>query len=81
MGVDINQTIAITFFIGSALAGRGRHVIWGSSTATRASGHRVPRRAEGVHGRRARRDRQLLTGAALGGFIIGFIEVFAATIG
>jgi branched-chain amino acid transport system permease protein len=79
MGVDLNQTIALTFLLGGALAGAAG-VVWGL---------RFPyvRQDLGFNaGLKAFTSAVLggignITGAVLGGFIIGFVEVGAATIG
>ena len=79
MGVDLNQTIALTFLLGGALAGAAG-VVWGL---------RFPfvRQDLGFNaGLKAFTSAVLggignITGAVLGGFIIGFVEVAAATIG
>jgi branched-chain amino acid transport system permease protein len=75
MGVSINRTIAATFFIGSALAGAAGvvqglyfgHVQFnlGFSAGLKAFTAAV---LGGIGS---------VTGAALGGFLIGFVEVFA----
>ncbi len=79
MGVDINRTIAITFFIGSALAGAAGVVqglyfgniqfILGYQAGLKAFTAAV---LGGIGN---------ITGAALGGFLIGFVEVTAAALG
>jgi branched-chain amino acid transport system permease protein len=79
MGVDLNQTIALTFLLGGALAGAAG-VVWGL---------RFPfvRHDLGFNaGLKAFTSAVLggignITGAVLGGFIIGFVEVGAATFG
>ena len=79
MGVDLNQTIAITFLLGGALAGAAG-VVWGLNFG-------FVRQDLGFNaGLKAFTSAVLggignITGAALGGFLIGFIEVFAATLG
>jgi branched-chain amino acid transport system permease protein len=79
MGVNINRTIAITFFIGSALAGAAG-VIYGLQYGnTRFDiGFQAGLKAftAAVLGGIGN-----TVGAALGGFIIGFIEVSAAVAG
>jgi branched-chain amino acid transport system permease protein len=79
MGVDINLTIAITFFIGSALAGAGG-VVYGLFKGSIVfnlgfdSGLKAFTAAVlGGIGNTA--------GAALGGFMIGFIQVAAVATG
>ena len=57
MGVDLNQTIALTFLLGGALAARGRCRL-GPAVRLRALRPRVQRRPQGVHGGRPRRHRQ-----------------------
>jgi branched-chain amino acid transport system permease protein len=79
MGVDINTTIAVTFFIGAALAGAAGVVqglyfgttffIVGFQAGLKAFTAAV---LGGIGN---------TTGAALGGFAIGFIEVFSAQAG
>ncbi len=79
MGVDINRTIAITFFIGSALAGAAGVVqglyfgniqfVLGFQAGLKAFTAAV---LGGIGN---------ITGAALGGFLIGFVEVTAAALG
>ena len=79
MGVDLNQTIAITFLIGGALAGaagvfQGQYLGFirfdlGFNAGLKAFTAAV---LGGIGN---------LTGAALGGFIIAFIEVFAGANG
>jgi branched-chain amino acid transport system permease protein len=79
MGVDLNQTIAMTFLIGGALAGaagvfQGQYFGFvrfdlGFNAGLKAFTAAV---LGGIGN---------LTGAALGGFIIAFIEVFAAAVG
>ncbi len=79
MGVNINRTIAITFFLGSALAGAAG-VTWGLQYGnTRFD-------VGFLTGLKAFTAAVLggignTIGAALGGFIIGFIEVGAAVAG
>jgi len=79
MGVNINRTIAITFFIGTALAGAAG-VTYGLQFGVtqfqlgfRAGLFAFTAAVLGGIGN--------TTGAALGGFIIGFIEVAAAAAG
>jgi branched-chain amino acid transport system permease protein len=79
MGVNINQTIALTFFIGSALAGAAGVVqglyfgvtffLVGFQAGLKAFTAAV---LGGIGN---------TTGAAIGGFVIGFIEVFATVFG
>jgi len=79
MGVDLNQTIALTFLLGGALAGAAG-VVWGLQFG-------FVRFDLGLNaGLKAFTAAVLggignITGAVLGGFIIGFIEVFAASLG
>ncbi len=79
MGVDINRTIAITFFIGSALAGAAgvvQGLYFGSiqfSLGFQAGLKAFTAAVLGGIGN--------ITGAALGGFVIGFVEVTAASFG
>ncbi|MBA2720564.1 MAG: branched-chain amino acid ABC transporter permease [Chloroflexi bacterium] len=79
MGVDLNQTIAMTFLIGGALAGaagvfQGQYLGYvrfdlGFNAGLKAFTAAV---LGGIGN---------LTGAALGGFLIAFLEVFAAANG
>ena len=79
MGVDINSTIALTFFIGSALAGAAgvvqglyfgvTHFQIGFQAGLKAFTAAV---LGGIGN---------TTGAAIGGFVIGFIEVLASSFG
>jgi branched-chain amino acid transport system permease protein len=79
MGVDLNQTIALTFAIGGALAGAAG-VVWGLLFG-------FVRQDLGFNaGLKAFTSAVLggignINGAALGGFIIGFIENFAVALG
>jgi branched-chain amino acid transport system permease protein len=79
MGVDLNLTIAITFFIGSALAGAAG-VVWGLYLGS-------VKWDLGFNGGLKAFTAAVLggigntTGAALGGFVIGFIEVASAAKG
>jgi branched-chain amino acid transport system permease protein len=79
MGVDINRTIAATFFIGSARAGAAGIVqgfYYGNiqfSLGFQAGLKAFTAAVLGGIGN--------ITGAALGGFIIGFVEVTAAAFG
>ncbi len=79
MGVDINTTIALTFFIGSALAGAAG-VVQGLyfGTTVFVIGFQAGLKAftAAVLGGIGN-----TTGAALGGFLIGFIEVFTTQAG
>ena len=79
MGVNINPTIAMTFFIGSALAGAAG-VVYGLyfgniqfNLGFQAGLKAFTAAVLGGIGN--------ITGAALGGFIIGFVEVIAAALG
>jgi branched-chain amino acid transport system permease protein len=79
MGVNINRTIAITFLIGSALAGAAG-VTWGLQYGVTYA------QVGFTAGLKAFTAAVLggignTVGAALGGFIIGFIEVGAAVAG
>ena len=79
MGVDLNQTIALTFLLGGALAGAAG-VVWGLRFG-------FVRQDLGFNaGLKAFTAAVLggignITGAVLGGFVIGFIENFASAIG
>ena len=79
MGVDVNQTIALTFAIGGALAGAAG-VVWGYNFG-------FVRQDLGFNaGLKSFTSAVLggignITGAVLGGFVIGFIENFAASLG
>jgi branched-chain amino acid transport system permease protein len=79
MGVDLNQTIALTFLLGGALAGAAG-VVWGLRFG-------FVRQDLGFNaGLKAFTSAVLggignISGAALGGFIIGFIENFASSLG
>jgi branched-chain amino acid transport system permease protein len=79
MGVNINRTIAATFFIGSALAGAAG-VVYGLyfGNIQFTLGFQAGLRAftAAVLGGIGN-----ITGAALGGFVIGFVEVTAAAYG
>ena len=79
MGVDINTTIALTFFIGSALAGAAG-VAWALNyghtkfdIGFQAGLKSFTAAVLGGIGN--------TTGAAIGGFLIAFIEVFSSQIG
>jgi branched-chain amino acid transport system permease protein len=79
MGVDLNQTIALTFLLGGALAGAAG-AVWGWSFG-------FVRQDLGFNaGLKAFTSAVLggignITGAVIGGFVIGFIENFAASLG
>ena len=79
MGVDLNQTIALTFLLGGSLAGAAG-VVWGLRFGW-------VRQDLGFNaGLKAFTSAVLggignITGAALGGFVIGFVENFAASLG
>jgi branched-chain amino acid transport system permease protein len=79
MGVDANQTIALTFLLGGALAGAAG-VVWGLNFG-------YVRHDLGLNaGLKAFTSAVLggignIPGAVLGGFIIGFLEVFASALG
>ena len=79
MGVNINTTIALTFFIGSALAGAAG-IVYGLYFGTIAFNIGF------IAGLKAFTAAVLggignTTGAVLGGFIIGFVEVISAQLG
>jgi branched-chain amino acid transport system permease protein len=79
MGVDINQTIAITFFIAAALAGSAgliQGLYFGSIQFNLGFFAGLKAFTAAVLGGIGN-----TTGAAIGGFIIAFIEVFAAALG
>ena len=79
MGVDINQTIAITFFIAAALAGAGgtiQGLYFGSVQFNLGFYVGLKAFTAAVLGGIGN-----TTGAALGGFIIAFIEVLATQLG
>jgi len=79
MGVDINRTIAITFFIGSALAGAAgvvQGLYFGNIQFTLGFQAGLKAFTAAVLGGIGN-----ITGAALGGFLIGFVEVTAAALG
>jgi branched-chain amino acid transport system permease protein len=79
MGVDINQTIAITFFIAAALAGSAgviQGLYFGSIQYNLGFFAGLKAFTAAVLGGIGN-----TTGAAIGGFMIAFIEVFAAQLG
>jgi branched-chain amino acid transport system permease protein len=79
MGVDINRTIAATFFIGSALAGAAgivQGLYFGNIQFTLGFQAGLKAFTAAVLGGIGN-----ITGAALGGFIIGFVETTAASFG
>jgi branched-chain amino acid transport system permease protein len=79
MGVDINTTIAVTFFIGSALAGAAGVVYilyYGQTQFTIGFFAGLKAFTAAVLGGIGN-----TVGAALGGMIIGFIEVAAVVVG
>ncbi len=79
MGVDINTTIALTFFIGSALAGAAGVVqglyfgVTAFNIGFQAGLKAFTAAVLGGIGN--------TTGAAIGGFVIGFLEVLSAVFG
>jgi branched-chain amino acid transport system permease protein len=79
MGVDVNQTIALTFAIGGALAGAAG-TVWGYNFG-------FVRQDLGFNaGLKSFTSAVLggignITGAVLGGFVIGFVENFCAALG
>ncbi len=79
MGVDINTTIALTFFIGSALAGAAG-VAW-------TLNYGLTKFDNGFQAGLKSFTAAVLggigntTGAAIGGFLIAFIEVFSSQLG
>jgi len=79
MGVNINTTIALTFLLGSALAGAAG-IVYGLNYGTiqfdMGFGAGLKAFTAAVLGGIGN-----LTGAVLGGFIIGFIEVITAQLG
>jgi len=79
MGVDINQTIAITFFLAAALAGAGGVIqgqYFGNIQFNLGFNAGLKAFTAAVLGGIGN-----TTGAALGGFVIAFIEVFATNLG
>jgi branched-chain amino acid transport system permease protein len=79
MGVDINRTIALTFFIGSALAGAAgivQGLYFGNIQFTLGFQAGLKAFTAAVLGGIGN-----ISGAALGGFIIGFVETTAASFG
>jgi branched-chain amino acid transport system permease protein len=79
MGVDINQTIAITFFIAAALAGSAgviQGLYFGSIQFNLGFFAGLKAFTAAVLGGIGN-----TTGAAVGGFVIAFIEVLAAQLG
>ena len=79
MGVNINVTIALTFLLGSALAGAAGIVYglnYGTIQFNMGFGAGLKAFTAAVLGGIGN-----LTGAVLGGFIIGFIEVITAQLG
>ena len=79
MGVNINTTIALTFFIGSALAGAAG-IVYGLYFGT------VAFNIGFIGGLKAFTAAVLggignTTGAVLGGFVIGFVEVISVQLG
>ncbi len=79
MGVDINQTIAITFFLAAALGGAAGVIqgqYFGNIQFNLGFNAGLKAFTAAVLGGIGN-----TTGAALGGFVIAFIEVFAANLG
>jgi branched-chain amino acid transport system permease protein len=79
MGVDINQTIAVTFFIAAALAGSAgviQGLYFGSIQFNLGFFAGLKAFTAAVLGGIGN-----TTGAAIGGFVIAFIEVLAAQLG
>jgi branched-chain amino acid transport system permease protein len=79
MGVDINQTIAITFFLAAALAGSAgviQGLYFGSTQFNLGFFAGLKAFTAAVLGGIGN-----TTGAAVGGFVIAFIEVFATALG
>ena len=79
MGVNINRTIALTFFIGSGLAGAAgvvQGLYFGNITFNLGFQAGLKAFTAAVLGGIGN-----ITGAALGGFVIGFVETTAAAYG
>jgi branched-chain amino acid transport system permease protein len=79
MGVDINATIALTFFIGSALAGAAgvvQGLYFGTTKFDIGFQAGLKAFTAAVLGGIGN-----TTGAAIGGFLIGFIEVISTVYG
>ena len=79
MGVNVNTTIALTFLIGSALAGAAGIVYglnYGTINFTMGFSAGLIAFTAAVLGGIGN-----ITGAVLGGFIIGFIQVITAQLG
>ncbi len=79
MGVNVNSTIAVTFFIGSALAGAAgvvQGLYFGVTVFTIGFQAGLKAFTAAVLGGIGN-----TTGAAIGGFVIGFIEVLASVFG
>src|SRR6185437_3567236 len=79
MGVDINTTIALTFFIGSALAGAAgvvQGLYFGVTVFNIGFQAGLKAFTAAVLGGIGN-----ITGAAIGGFVIGFIEVLSSIFG
>ena len=79
MGVDINTTIALTFFIGSALAGAAgvvQGLYFGVTVFNIGFQAGLKAFTAAVLGGIGN-----TTGAALGGFVIGFLEVTSTVFG
>jgi branched-chain amino acid transport system permease protein len=79
MGVDINTTIALTFFIGSALAGAAgvvQGLYFGVTVFNIGFQNGLRAFTAAVLGGIGN-----ITGAAIGGFVIGFLEVISSVFG
>jgi branched-chain amino acid transport system permease protein len=79
MGVNVNSTIALTFFIGSALAGAAgvvQGLYFGTTVFNIGFQNGLKAFTAAVLGGIGN-----TTGAAIGGFIIGFIEVLSTVFG